>query len=132
MFSNFLNFSIIIAFTSLSGFSRTSQDPLKCFCAEKSSKHWRLQLTFDRILLWILTKKKKGIEKLIDKTYFVELFLLNILVKEIFYFHQEITVLGSKYWKISNSTARNNVKFFGILDLVPSFVVDSRKFFLPK
>jgi hypothetical protein len=77
-------------------------------------------------------KKKKGIEKLIDKTYFVELSLLNILVKEIFYFHQEKTVLGSKYWKRSNSTARNNVTFFGILDLVPSFVVDSRKFFLPK
>jgi len=77
-------------------------------------------------------QKKKGMQKLIHKSYFVELFRLNILVKEFFYFYEEKTVLGSRYLKMANSTDGSNVTFSSILNLVPLFLEENRKFFLPK
>jgi hypothetical protein len=49
-------------------------------------------------------EKNKDIQKLIDIFYSAELFMLIILVKTFFYFDQEMTVLESKYWKISHDS----------------------------
>lgn len=77
-------------------------------------------------------KNQKGIRKLIEISCSVELFLLIILIKKTLYFHQEIMLLESKYWKTWNSAGRNNEKFFNILTLVPLFLDENRKTFLPK
>ena len=84
-----------------------------------------------RVLPWELNHKKhKILRKCFDLSSFVELSSLIILVKKSWYFHQQMTVIWSKYWNMPNSSSY--LIFFSILTISPSFVDESINFFLPK
>ena len=76
------------------------------------------------------TQKTKETLKFFNIVQFVEVFELIILVKKSFYFHQEMTMAGSKYWK--KSSTKSYFTSFSILTLAPSFVDVSVNIFLPK
>ena len=78
------------------GTMKSVREGTRGFCIKLCS------LLLIKINSWILPwevyhKKHKGLRKCFQLSKLVELFLLIILIKKIFSFHQKITTLGSKY-----------------------------------
>jgi hypothetical protein len=63
-------------------------------------------LAFSPVLPSVVNRKNKhtGIKTLFDISHFVELFPLIILIKILFYFHQQMMVLGRKHWERQKKT----------------------------
>jgi hypothetical protein len=86
------------------------------------------EYSFGRVLLWVVNHKKhKSLQNLLGTYHFVELFTLIILPKNVSYFHQQMTILGENTKSVR---LLEDLTFFSILTLAPSFVDAMRKLFL--